>query len=71
MNNKPLLITQHKRFVPTLTQSLLSQTFVYWHTLSYPLRFIRYIAANTPIIANNNSKLGICVGESVGLCEGV
>jgi hypothetical protein len=27
-------------------------------TLSYPLRFIKYIAANRPIIANKNSKPG-------------
>ena len=40
--------------------------------LSYLLRLIKYIAANTPIIANNNSKPGIDVGvgDSVGLGEG-
>ncbi len=36
-----------------------------------PLRLTKDIAANTPIIANNNSKPGIGVVVDVGLGEGV
>ena len=40
---------------------------------SYPVRFIRYIAANTPIIANKKLKpgIGVVVGDSVGVGEAV
>jgi len=31
--------------------------------LSYPPRLIKYIAANIPIVANKNSKLGVRISE--------
>ena len=41
--------------------------------LYHLLCLIKYIVANIPIIANKNSKPGVCVGvgDSVGLGEGV
>ena len=50
--------------------SLLPTLFLIFPSL-YSLRLIKYIAANTPIIANKNSKSGIGVGVGVGLGEGV
>jgi hypothetical protein len=40
-------------------------------TLPYPPHLIKYLEAITPIIANNNSKLGVGVVVSIGLGEGV
>ena len=46
--------------------------FAYTWTFPYFPRLIKYIAANTPIIANKNSKPGIGrgVGDNVGVGEG-
>jgi hypothetical protein len=38
--------------------------------LSYPPRFIKHVAANTPIIANKNSKPSVGIGEGERTGEG-
>ena len=59
-------LTADKREIKDFPK-LPSATSFIRNTLPYPPRLIKHIAANTPIIANNNSKLGIDAGGGEGV----
>jgi len=44
---------------------------VLFYQYAFPRRKTKYTTATTPIIANNNPKFDVGVGESIGLYEGV